>query len=133
MARLTIILGVLATVVYLLDGFRFALNEWRTWRNKGKWLAIVLVCLLPAKAEAELWTGVLDSSRAIDWSQAGAWTIPVRATQCGSTIAAYTGTAATINSAIASCTAGQHVKLGSGTFTLSDGIVFDHFGSKSWR
>jgi len=28
MARLTLILGVLATVVYLLDGFRFMLNEW---------------------------------------------------------------------------------------------------------
>ncbi len=31
MARLTLILGVLAAVVYLLDGFRFALNEWRNW------------------------------------------------------------------------------------------------------
>jgi len=45
MARLTLILGVLATVVYLLDGFRFMLNEWRNWRNKAKWLVAVGVGL----------------------------------------------------------------------------------------
>lgn len=59
MARLTLILGVLATVVYLLDGFRFMLNEWRTWRkkwngmNKEKWILIVIgVLLMPSIAEA---------------------------------------------------------------------------------
>jgi hypothetical protein len=52
MARLTLILGVLATVIYLLDGFRFMLNEWRNWRNKGKWLVVLALCLLPSLAEA---------------------------------------------------------------------------------
>jgi hypothetical protein len=54
MARLTLILGVLATVVYLLDGFRFMLNQWRRWRNKGTWLAVAasLACL-PGMVYAE--------------------------------------------------------------------------------
>lgn len=52
MARLTLILGVLATVVYLLDGFRFMLNEWRTWRNKSKWLVVLGLLLVPSMAEA---------------------------------------------------------------------------------
>ena len=53
MARLTLILGVLATVIYLLDGFRFVLNEWRKWRNKGTWLVVVLCLLLPTSVYAE--------------------------------------------------------------------------------
>lgn len=59
------------------------------------------------------------------WAAAGVeGGIPARATQCGSTIAAYSGTAATINTAIGNCTEGQHVKLGAGTFTLSTKIDF---------
>lgn len=73
------------------------------------------------------WTGVLDSSRAIDWTAMGVvGGIPTNRTQCGSTIAAYTGSAATINSAIAACGANQYVLLGNGTFNLSSGIDFAH-------
>lgn len=46
-------------------------------------------------------------------------------TQCGSTISAYTGTATTINNAIAACGTNQYVLLGSGTFTLSTAIIFN--------
>lgn len=56
------------------------------------------------------------------WETVGA-TVVNRTTQCGSTIAAYTGTAATINNALSSCPSGQFVLLGAGTFTLSDGIA----------
>lgn len=69
----------------------------------------------------------------MDWSTAGAGTIAARTTQCGSTISSYTGTAATINTAIASCTAGQHVKLGAGTFNLSTGILFNAKDSVTLR
>ena len=68
------------------------------------------------------WSGIIDPARATDWREAGA-TIVSRTTQCGATIAAYTGTAATINTAIANCPAGQFVQLGAGTFTLSSGIT----------
>jgi hypothetical protein len=71
-----------------------------------------------------LWSGILDASRATDWSKAGVeGGIPSATwTQCGPTIAAYTGTAATINDAIAACGKNQYVLLGPGAFTLSTGI-----------
>jgi len=77
-----------------------------------------------------LWSGILDPSRAIDWSQAG---IPgglpdAGWTQCGTTITAYTGSAGTITAALADCSPNQYVLLGPGTFTLSTSI---DFGSKS--
>jgi hypothetical protein len=69
---------------------------------------------------------LIDPSRRIDWTQAGVvGGIPTRTTQCGSTIAAYSGTAATINTAIASCASGQVVQLGAGTFNLSTGVTFN--------
>jgi hypothetical protein len=65
MARLTLILGVLATVIYLLDGFRFILNEWRRWRNKGTWLAVLWLCLVPTSVFAEdIYVGQSDAGSA---------------------------------------------------------------------
>ena len=73
---------------------------------------------------AQTWLGILDPSRAIDWTRAGVvGGIPSDSwTQCGSTIAAG-ASAATINSAIRRCPAGQYVQLGSGTFDLTTGLV----------
>jgi len=72
------------------------------------------------------WAGILNPGRAIDWSQAGvSGGIPSGTwTQSGSTIAAYSGTAGTINNAIAACGANQYVLLGAGTFNLSSGVDF---------
>jgi hypothetical protein len=78
-----------------------------------------------------LWSGVISSNRAIDWSSAGVvGGIPdANWAQCGSTIAAYgtTGTPAspaTINNAIAACGASHFVSLGTGTFVLNAKIDF---------
>ena len=80
----------------------------------------------PAALHAQAWSGIIDPSRAVDWSGAGIpGGIPVRTTQCGSTIAAYSGAATTINTAITNCTAGQFVGLGAGTFNLTSGIQFN--------
>jgi len=49
--------------------------------------------------------------------------IPNRTTQSGSTIAPFSGSASTINSAIAGCPADQFVQLGAGTFNLSSTIT----------
>jgi len=76
----------------------------------------------------QLSSGIIDPSRAIDWSSAGipgglpdsGWT------QCGSTIAPYSGSSTAINKAIAACGVNQYVSLGSGTFNLSSGIDFNH-------
>lgn len=88
-------------------------------------LKIILLVLSASVCAAQPWAGIIDPTRAIDWSTAGViGGIPARTTQCGSTISAYSGTAGTINTAISSCTAGQHVQLGTGTFNLSTGINF---------
>lgn len=80
------------------------------------------------EASAGSFIGIIDPSRAIDWSGAGVpGGIPARTTQCGPTIAAYSGSAAAINTAIANCPTGQFVGLGTGTFNLTTGI---DFGSK---
>lgn len=92
-------------------------------------LLIPLVC--PGFSQAQqLWSGIISASRATDWTLAG---IPGGLpdgnwTQCGSTIAAYAGTAAAISSRIQGCKANQYVLLGPGTFNLSSSI---DFGSKS--
>lgn len=73
MARLTLILGVLAAVVYLLDGFRFALNEWRNWRNKGTWLVGLALCLVPSPAWATIYymdSDVGTSGTGLSWATA---------------------------------------------------------------
>jgi hypothetical protein len=89
---------------------------------------LMLLCLLSTFSHAQNWSGILDPTRAIDWSSTGvSGGIPTNRTQCGSTIAAYTGTAVAINSALATCGANQYVLLGPGTFNLSTGIDFaDH-------
>jgi len=93
--------------------------------KRFSWLVILLLLSLPSLAQAQLWRGIIDPARAIDWQTAvgvsggipsGTWT------QCGSTIAPYTGSAATINNAIAACGANQFVRLGTGTFSLSSPI-----------
>ena len=78
--------------------------------------------LFPATvgAQTDLWSGVLDPSRAVTWRNAGAGPIPSRPT-C-QTVPPYTGTAARINTAIAGCPSGQAVELAAGTFVLSDNI-----------
>lgn len=80
--------------------------------------------LLPAAP----WSGILDPSRAINWSTAGIpGGIPVRTTPCA-TIAAdacgngSTDCTATIQNALNSCLGGEVVSLGVGTFLL-DGIL----------
>ena len=82
--------------------------------------------IFPAVTHAQAWSGIISPSRAANWSIAG---IPGGLpdgnwTQCGSTISPYSGTAAAINNALASCGTNQYVLLGSGRFNLSTGIVF---------
>src|SRR2546425_2853654 len=75
----------------------------------------------PAHA-AQAWSGIIDSSRAIDWSQAGVpGGIPTNRTQCGATIG-QTNDASVIQNALNACGPNQFVKLGPGIFTLSTGV-----------
>ena len=92
-------------------------------RKQSVRLSVILLCLAVGYSYAQPWAGIIDRSRAVDWTQAGVpGGIPNRTTQCGSTIAAYSGSASAINTALSSCGPNTYVLLGAGTFTLSTGI-----------
>lgn len=96
-------------------------------KSKQSLFPSLILFLLASFCHAQQWSGIIDPSRAIDWSNVGMpGGIPSRTTQCGPTIAPYDGTAATINTAIQNCPAGQYVHLGTGTFNLTTGIAFNY-------
>ena len=69
------------------------------------------------------WTGIIDPSRAVNWSDVGVpGGIPARATKCATLNPG--ATAADINSAIAACASGQTVFLNAGTYNLTSGVDF---------
>ena len=101
---------------------------------------LVIIVVLSCVAQAQLYSNVIANSRAGNntWTVAGADPTYVNEsrTQCGGTIAAYgtsgsPASAATINSAIASCAAahpltgaGGYVLLGPGDFYINTEITF---------
>src|SRR2546427_2376408 len=98
----------------------------KAWAMRSLGIALA-VCMsltvggdLVVRAAAEPWAGILDPSRALDWSHAGIpGGIPNRATICASLDPG--STAAQIDAAIAACPPGQVVFLTPGTFTPSAG------------
>ena len=74
---------------------------------------------------AQPWSGILAPSRAVDWSNAGSPAVASSSawTQCGSTVPAGSS-AATINAALAACTANHYVQLAAGAYNLTTGITF---------
>lgn len=71
----------------------------------------------------QLWTNVLAPARAINWTTAGAGTIPNRTTVC--TTLNPGATAAQITAAISACPSGDVVMLSAGTYNLTTGIRFN--------
>lgn len=90
--------------------------------RKQSLIFLLLWLCLSGSLYAQNWSGILSSSRAVSWNPGVNGGIPTNYTQCGPTIAAYSGTAAPINAAIANCGAQTYVLLGAGTFNLSTGI-----------
>src|SRR5438094_3551275 len=94
----------------------------------------ILLCLwlfcAPTLVHAQLWSGILDPSRAVDWTKAG-FNIVEPASLCSNQTAPYSPSggddAAKINSLIAGCTHGGYILLSSGTFQfLSAGLkIYD--------
>jgi len=81
-----------------------------------------LICFsLPT--EAQQWSGILDPTRATNWTNKGVnGGIQNRSTICATLNPG--ATAAQINAAIAACPSGQVVSLTAGTYNLAGGIVF---------
>ncbi|HLB90077.1 MAG: hypothetical protein AUI12_11415 [Acidobacteria bacterium 13_2_20CM_2_57_6] len=98
-----------------------------------KWVFFAIILLYPpARVNAQAWSGIISSSRAIDWSKAGViGGIPNRTTICATLNPG--ATASQINSAIAACPSGQVVKLNAGTYSLSGGIVFSNKSNVTLR
>jgi hypothetical protein len=81
------------------------------------------VLMLSTSVHAQQWAGIIDPSRAIDWSKAGVrGGIPARLTVCKTLNPG--ASAAQISAAIAACPSGQTVFLSAGTYNLSGGIAF---------
>lgn len=94
---------------------------------------LLLFLLIPSLSTAQAWSGILSSSRAIDWSGAGAGTIPNRTTYCTTTACntlcgtpqvdntCHGGsvTATTITNAVNSASSGQVVRIPDGSFTIA--------------
>jgi hypothetical protein len=97
-------------------------------------IAFIILCFAEC-LNGQTWSGLLDPSRAVDWTQAGVvGGIPTNRTQCGSTIAAYNGAADAINNALSSCSgSNQYVLLGKGTFNLSGCLLIKPPGNVTLR
>src|SRR3989442_3273272 len=98
----------------------------RAWVRRSLGIVLVLcMCFtvggeLTVRAAGEPWSGILDPSRAIDWSHAGvSGGIPNRTTICASLDPG--STAAQIDAAIAACPPDKDVFRPAWTFTPSRG------------
>ncbi len=109
-------------------------------------VCVALFVIAPAAAWAQqLWSGIIAPSRAINWSNAGLpatladgettpnpYTPPTRTTICASfTPSSFSGMSSSnyvapsaVNSALASCAAGEVVSLAAGSYYFSSGIDF---------
>jgi hypothetical protein len=95
-------------------------------------IALVLLWMSPGAVRAQQWSGIIDPSRAVDWSKAGIpGGIPNRSTVCATLSPG--ATSSQINNAIASCPGGQVVFLNAGTYSLSAGINFNGHGNVTLR
>ena len=103
------------------------MNKWKQM-SFGTCALVLLGLTAPIRAQ-QLWSGVLESPRAVDWSHVGSPAVAFSThwTQCGSTVAAGSS-AATINAAIAACGVNHYVQLAAGTYTLTSTLTF---GQKS--
>ena len=120
--------------------------RWPVWSV----ILFALLLLLPVITQAQPWSAIISSSRAIDWSKAGLpatfpdgettpnpWTPPTR-TQCGPTLTPSGGddTTQIMNAfngsgSFSSCTPPYVVLLGSGTFQASSNYL--RLGGNSTR
>jgi MYXO-CTERM domain-containing protein len=93
--------------------------------------ALVLSFALSAgDAFGQPWAGIIDPTRAIDWSTAGAGAIPARTMICSTLGAAgqsptsvQSVTVAQINAALAACPSGQAVLLNAGTYDTAGATI----------
>jgi hypothetical protein len=99
-------------------------------RQRSFLIAFIFVLAAPTYVRAQAWSGILDPTRATDWSTAGAGAIPARTTICSTLGTAgqastfvQSVTVSQINSALSSCPSGQAVLLNPGTYNTAGGTI----------
>lgn len=93
-------------------------------RSLIKCVVLCSFLMLVPRLSAQAWSGIINATRATDWSIAGiAGGIPTSNTICQTMTSA--DTSATINAAIAACPPNQVVFLSAGTYTLNAGLIFN--------
>ena len=89
-----------------------------------------IILSAPVAAQAAPWSGIIDPTRAIDWSQAGSAHISDTRIQCVTsqcnTVSAGTVTAASINAALNSAPANSYVLIPAGTYQIAGGLTFNN-------
>lgn len=93
-------------------------------------IAILLFFTFSIAARAQQWSGVLAPARAINWSTAGAGSIPARTTICTTlgvagqpSSYAQSVSMSQIQTALSSCPSGQTVLLNPGTYATSTSLI----------
>ena len=93
--------------------------------RKRAFLLVLFSALGCTLSYAQNWSGIINPSRATDWSHAGA-TINNRTTACVTsacnTVSSGTVTTTSVNAAIASAPANSVINIPAGTFTITGGI-----------
>lgn len=97
--------------------------------KRNRWIVIPLILLcFSIYSQAQAWSGILDPSRAIDWTQSGVpGGIPARTTNCATINASTYGNGSSdatagIQNALNACASGQVVSLSAGTFRINGNL-----------
>jgi hypothetical protein len=102
----------------------FKTHEKATMGHRQSLTTFIIMLCFSTYIYAQAWSGIIDPSRAVNWSAAGvSGGIPNRTTICATLNPG--ATASQINSAISSCPANQVVFLNAGTYNLSSGVIFN--------
>jgi len=89
-------------------------------QGKTAVLFSLLVFVTFSASQAQSWSHILDSGRAVDWSNAGVGAIPARPINCATLTSSATVTE--INAALHTCPAGETVWLAAGAYTIAGTI-----------
>jgi hypothetical protein len=102
--------------------------------------ALIMGLIVSSPGYAQPWSGIVASSRAENWSNAGvvggipsgSWT-QCATTACKALATPASVTAANINTAIAGAPANTYVLLPAGTFAMSTGLIWNHVSNVALR
>jgi chitodextrinase len=109
--------------------YSYTVSAYDAAANNSVQSSSVNITTQAANTSTSLWSGIIDPSRAIDWTKAG-FTIQEPASQCANQTGSYSPSggddAANINALIAGCTSGGYVLLSSGSFQFTSAGLIVH-------